>query len=95
MVGSAPSDSLMRTVVKIFRTRFVVENGVSSTKSVASLRIPVTSGAVRDLKFIDDRSLMLAFIGADGIYDSMPSLGMSLTQLSRCFPVDQDRLQAM
>lgn len=39
---------------------------MSSTKSVASRRIPVAVGTVRDLKFIDDRSLMLAFVGTDG-----------------------------
>ncbi|KAI4248912.1 MAG: hypothetical protein L6R40_000924 [Gallowayella cf. fulva] len=53
--------------VKLFRVGFVVENGVSSTKSVACVRIPVPMGAVRDLKFIDDYSLMLAFVGIDDV----------------------------
>ncbi|KAI4233175.1 MAG: hypothetical protein LQ349_004577 [Xanthoria aureola] len=53
--------------VNLFRVTFFVENGVSSTTSVASSRIPVATGAVRDLKFIDDRSLMLAFVSADDV----------------------------
>ncbi|KAL8759268.1 MAG: hypothetical protein Q9199_000881 [Rusavskia elegans] len=53
--------------VNLFRIRFVVENGMSSTTSVASRRIPVATAAIRDLKFIDDRSLMLAFVGADDV----------------------------
>lgn len=60
------SRALIQTVVNLFRIRFVVENGMSSTTSVASRRIPVATAAIRDLKFIDDRSLMLAFVGADG-----------------------------
>lgn len=58
--------TLIHTVVNLFRVTFSVENGVSSTTSVASSRIPVAPGAVRDLKFIDDWSLMLAFVSADG-----------------------------
>lgn len=68
--------------VKLFRVGFVVENGVSSTKSVACVRIPVPMGAVRDLKFIDDYSLMLAFVGIDGrlLLGAYPSRrAMSLT----------------
>ena len=53
-------------LVSLYRIRFAVENGMSSITSVARRRIPVAVGAVRDLKFIDDRSLMLAFVGADG-----------------------------
>ncbi|KAL8852821.1 MAG: hypothetical protein Q9221_002330 [Calogaya cf. arnoldii] len=53
--------------VKLSRIGFAVENGMSSTTSVASVRIPVATGAVRDLKFVDDRSIMLAFVGPDDV----------------------------
>ncbi len=69
--GSSHADNavgrtLIHTVVNLFRITFSVENGMSSTTSVASGRIPVATGAVRDLKFMDDWSLMLAFVTADG-----------------------------
>ncbi|KAL8733147.1 MAG: hypothetical protein Q9166_002339 [cf. Caloplaca sp. 2 TL-2023] len=53
--------------VKLFRIRLAIENGVSSTKNVACVRIPVPTGAVRDLKFIDEEYLMLAFVGIDDV----------------------------
>ena len=63
---SAQRSILRDVLVNLYRIRFAVENGMSSTTSVASHRIPVAVGTVRDLKFIDDRCLMLAFVGADG-----------------------------
>ncbi|KAL8789954.1 MAG: hypothetical protein Q9213_000840 [Squamulea squamosa] len=64
-VGNVAGGSLIRAIVRVFRARFAVENGVSSTRSVSCLRIPVSASAVRDLKFIDDQFLMLAFVGPD------------------------------
>ncbi|KAL8838983.1 MAG: hypothetical protein Q9170_001913 [Blastenia crenularia] len=52
--------------VKITRIRLLVENGVSSTKTVQYLNIPVGVGTIRDVKFIDDESLILALVDQDG-----------------------------
>ncbi|KAL8994812.1 MAG: hypothetical protein Q9169_005319 [Polycauliona sp. 2 TL-2023] len=62
-IGLGPSPG--QDFVKLSRIRFAVENGMSSMKSVANCQIPVATGAVRDLKFIDDQSLMLALVGQD------------------------------
>ncbi|KAL8822002.1 MAG: hypothetical protein Q9223_000082 [Gallowayella weberi] len=66
-IYAAVGPSAEQDCVRLFQIRFVVENGVSSTNRVACAQIPVPSGAVRDLKFIDDYSLMLAFVGIDDV----------------------------
>lgn len=45
---------------------FVVENGVSSSIRLQSVHIPTPAGAVREVKFVDDELLMLAFVGQGG-----------------------------
>ncbi|KAL8943883.1 MAG: hypothetical protein Q9216_000777 [Gyalolechia sp. 2 TL-2023] len=52
---------LIQAVIKMFRITLVVEGGVSSTKKVQYDNIAVPAGALRDVKFIDDETLALAF----------------------------------
>ncbi|KAL8656732.1 MAG: hypothetical protein Q9210_000073 [Variospora velana] len=52
--------------IKIFRISLSVEKGVSSSKGVQCARIPTPAGAVRDVKFVDDEILLLAFVGQGG-----------------------------
>ncbi|KAL9011267.1 MAG: hypothetical protein Q9173_003875 [Seirophora scorigena] len=54
------------TSVKIFHISLSVDKGVSTSKEVQCARIPTPPGAVRDIKFVDDEILMLAFTGLGG-----------------------------
>lgn len=65
-IARAEDTALTRGTVRIFRVSLVVENGVSSSTGVQSARIPTPAGAVRDVKFVDDELLMLAFVGQGG-----------------------------
>lgn len=65
-VALGPSRREAHTI-KIFRILLVIENGVSSTKSVQHDNIAVPAGAVRDMKFIDDEHLALAFADQKGV----------------------------
>lgn len=65
-VARAGDIALTRGTVRIFRMSLVVENGVSSSIGVQCAHIPTPAGAVRDVKFVDDELLMLAFVGQGG-----------------------------
>lgn len=58
--------SLTWRTVKIFRISLRVENGVSSSKGARYAKLQAPAGAVRNVKFVDDEFLMLAFVGHGG-----------------------------
>ena len=79
---------LTQAALRIFCIKMAVENGVSSTKNVQHADIPIPAGAVRDLRFIDDTALMLAFVGHDG--ESQQNL--QLRDVSNILVLDVPRL---
>ena len=54
---------LMQALVRIYRVVFKIESGMSSTIVVehALIETPVPIESVRDVKFVDDEALMIAF----------------------------------
>ena len=54
---------LIRVLVRICRVLFKIENGMSSTHGVeyALIQTPTPIESIRDVKFVDDEALMIAF----------------------------------
>lgn len=49
--------------MRLYRLRLKIENGVSSVCATEETSINLPSGVIKDIKFVDDQSLMLIWRG--------------------------------
>ncbi|KAL8693429.1 MAG: hypothetical protein Q9218_001739 [Villophora microphyllina] len=76
-VAVGPSQT--QNSVHIIQVNLAIETGVSSTKSVKHAWIPVPTGAVLSIKFIDDEFMMLTLVERGGKLQSFDGWTRSLT----------------